>query len=123
QPDSVVRFNSAAGAMLVEADSSTLTLSFYSVGAPGGVLVDRVSLPAVTGSSPRGQASNDAANDYYSLSAARAFTWRRVYIDTDNSTDTGFTAGGVGADFMVENAWLYRHTGGGWSWAFVGSAG
>ena len=51
--------------------------------------------------------------------------YRRVWLDTDADqlAATGFALGGVGAEFLVENGWLYRHEGGGWSWAWMGSAG
>ena len=112
RPDSVARYNAAQGAQLVEADASTMRLSFYDT---RGVLLDSVTLPD-TAVSARGQAWNDAANNYYTLSGAQSFTWRRIYIDTDNTTATGFQAGGVGGDYLIENRWLYRHRGGGWQW-------
>ncbi len=140
--DSQVRYNATPGAELVLADSATLTLAFY---AASGALIDTLTLPtssngtgtggsagAGTGGSAgtttgtgalRGQASNDALTTTYTLPGSSSFTWRRVYIDTDNSTTSGFLAGGVGADYMIENAWLYSHGAAGWTWHLVGSAG
>jgi hypothetical protein len=137
--DSQVRYNATAGAELVAADGATLTLTFY---AASGAFVDQVTLSgqgsAGTGGSTgsgsgaggasgggtlTGQTWNDATTTSYTLAAAAAFTWRRVYIDTDNSTTTGFIAGGVGADFLIENGWLYGHGDPGWSWHLLGSAG
>jgi hypothetical protein len=149
--DSQVRYNATPGAELVLADAATLTLAFYAAGGAlidtltlpssnvtgtgtGGSAGTRTggSAGAGTGGSAgtttgtgvlRGQASNDALTTTYTLAGSSSFTWRRVYIDTDNSTTSGFLAGGVGADFMIENAWLYSHGAAGWTWHLVGSAG
>ena len=43
----------------------------------------------------------------------------RTYIDTDRNPATGFAQGGIGADYLLENATLYRHNGSGWSWTTV----
>ena len=45
----------------------------------------------------------------------------RAYLDTDRRADTGFAQAGVGADFLLENATLYRHAGAGWQWQPVGT--
>ncbi|WP_199439758.1 DUF4832 domain-containing protein [Umezawaea beigongshangensis] len=44
----------------------------------------------------------------------------RVYVDVDRSTATGYAQHGVGADYLLENGWLYRHAGGDWSWTQLG---
>ena len=119
-PDSVALYNASAGAGLVEADPTSMRLSFYDV---TGRLIDRITLPN-PGPTPRASATNDAVNCLYTLIGGRSrYIYRRVYIDTDVSKATGYPAGGVGADFMVENSGLYRHAGGGWRWSFVASAG
>jgi len=64
-------------------------------------------------------ASNDAANITYSLTMAGTYSYRHVFIDTDESTGTGYWFNGVGADYMIENGHLYRHNGSGWSWTWV----
>lgn len=50
------------------------------------------------------------------------FTYRRVFINTDNNTATGYILGGAnpsGVDYMIENNFLYRYTGPGWNWTQV----
>ena len=67
------------------------------------------------------QATNDATNVYYQFTYSGAYTFYRVYIDTDQNTTTGFAANGIGANFLLENNTLYGYTGTGsnWSWASV----
>ena len=47
----------------------------------------------------------------------------QFYIDTDNNSATGYQDsqyGASGADYLIENGYLYRYTGtGGWSWTAV----
>lgn len=69
-------------------------------------------------------ASNDATQLYYQATFDVAFSHKHVFIDADESVATGYTTGGVGADYMIENGTLYDYTGTGanWSWASLGSA-
>lgn len=56
--------------------------------------------------------------------ASSATSWAyQIYIDTDESTNTGYRNGALGADFIVKGKRLYRYTGSGtdWSWQHVGS--
>lgn len=48
-----------------------------------------------------------------------------IFLDTDGDPTTGYSVGGIGADYMVEYHLgyapkLYENTGPGWSWSFVG---
>ncbi|GAA4039667.1 DUF4832 domain-containing protein [Nonomuraea soli] len=72
-------------------------------------------LLAITG----GTATNTATTVTYQFSYTGAPAYTRVYVDTDRDAATGFAQGGVGADYLLENATLYRHNGGGWSWTTV----
>ncbi|GGP01677.1 hypothetical protein LDL08_01140 [Nonomuraea glycinis] len=47
------------------------------------------------------------------------FDFHHVYIDQDNDATTGFAVAGIGADYLIENSWFYRHTGTGWNWTPV----
>jgi glucose/arabinose dehydrogenase len=71
----------------------------------------------------RWRGSNDGVNDSYGFHFTQPFTWRRVYIDTDHAAATGFQTSGIGAEFLIENTLLYRHSGAGWSWTSIGSSG
>ncbi|GAA4988221.1 hypothetical protein HD597_007664 [Nonomuraea thailandensis] len=73
-------------------------------------------LAAITGQS----ATNTATTVTYQFTFTGSPAYARTYVDTDRSTATGFAQGGLGADFLLENASLYRHNGGGWSWTLVG---
>ncbi|KAB8194862.1 DUF4832 domain-containing protein [Nonomuraea phyllanthi] len=72
---------------------------------------------AITGQS----ATNTATTVTYQFAYSGAPAYARTYIDTDRDPATGFAQGGIGADYLLENAGLYRHIGGGWSWTLVRS--
>ncbi len=67
------------------------------------------------------QATNDSVNVFYRLNYTGAYGFFRVYIDTDQSTGSGFQTGGVGANYLLENGSLFSYTGTGttWSWSLV----
>ncbi len=65
------------------------------------------------------QATDDSTNVYYRFSYTGTSTWLRAYVDTDQNPATGFAVGGIGADYLVENGWLYRSAGSGWNWSFL----
>jgi hypothetical protein len=69
------------------------------------------------------RAYNDATNNYYAMSFSGPFAFHRIYIDTDESTATGFSYCGVGANYLIENTHAYQYTGDGtsWSWSDLGS--
>ncbi|MFC5823747.1 DUF4832 domain-containing protein [Nonomuraea insulae] len=74
-------------------------------------------LAAITGQS----ATNTATTVTYQFAYTGSPAYARAYVDTDRNPATGFAQDGVGADFLLENASLYRHNGGGWSWTLVGA--
>lgn len=61
----------------------------------------------------------------YQNDGAITLSWGvNVYLDTDANSATGFTnAGqlGAGAEYLIQNTYLYKYTGNGstWSWTFV----
>ena len=65
--------------------------------------------PAFAASITGQQATNDATNVYYSFTYSGITPYYRVYIDTDQSTATGYNANGIGANYMVENGTLFSH--------------
>ena len=69
----------------------------------------------------RWRASNGATTLQYRVQYANTWTFRRVYIDTDRLTSTGYQHGAIGADFLIENDALYRYSGTGttWSWSLI----
>jgi hypothetical protein len=69
-------------------------------------------------------ASNDGSNIYYQATFDIAYSHKHVFVDADENAATGYDVGGVGADYMIENASLYAYTGDGstWSWSSLGSA-
>ncbi|UBU15831.1 DUF4832 domain-containing protein [Nonomuraea gerenzanensis] len=80
------------------------------------IVAPSAALAAITGQS----ATNTATTVTYQFTYTGSPAYARVHLDTDRSAATGFAQGGVGADFLLENAVLYRHNGGGWSWTQVG---
>ncbi len=64
-------------------------------------------------------ATNDAVNIQYSLTLPGSYSYRHVFIDTDQDLASGYAFGGVGADYLIENGHLYKHNGSGWSWSWT----
>ena len=66
------------------------------------------------------RASNGVDSLTYRMQHTGEWTWRRVYVDRDRMTGTGWRAYGIGADYLLENGRLYRYTGDGasWSWSY-----
>lgn len=42
-----------------------------------------------------------------------------VYIDSDQNATTGYPVAGIGADYLIENGFLYKYAGSGGSWAWT----
>lgn len=56
----------------------------------------------------------------FAATFAGGFDWKHVLIDADSDTATGYDgAGALGADYMIENEYLYESTGSEWSWEEV----
>ncbi|WP_437677810.1 spherulation-specific family 4 protein [Sorangium sp. So ce131] len=58
----------------------------------------------------------------YQAAYVDPFTHRRVFINSDNNTATGYDLSPgqpAGIDHMIENGALYRHAGPGWAWTQV----
>ena len=68
------------------------------------------------------RAANGTSALTYRAHYTGAWSWRRVYVDRDRVVGTGWSAYGIGADFLIEEGTLYRYTGTGASWAWT-SAG
>jgi hypothetical protein len=68
----------------------------------------------------RWRASNGVSDVTYRYQYAGAWDWKRVWIDVDRSTGTGYLSSrtGVGADLLIENGRLYRYGGTGTTWAW-----
>jgi phosphatidylinositol-3-phosphatase len=66
-------------------------------------------------------ASNDSSTVTYTVNYSGSHQYYRVYVDTDANAGSGFAYGGIGAEFLLENASLYRYAGSGsdWSWSPV----
>jgi len=43
----------------------------------------------------------------------------RVLIDSDQNATTGYPVAGIGADYLIENGFLYQYAGSGGSWAWT----
>jgi hypothetical protein len=109
------------GALPSYFDAEAANVNAYNAangGSGGGGSGGSGSAPALS----RWRGSNDGTNNYYSMYFSQAFTYYRVYIDTDESAATGFAVAGIGADYLIENGVLYSHGAPGWNWNSLGSS-
>ncbi|MGH9867397.1 MAG: spherulation-specific family 4 protein [Candidatus Polarisedimenticolia bacterium] len=69
----------------------------------------------------RWHARNDATNLYYRIQFQNNWDYKRVFIDADRVSTTGFQYAGVGSEYLIENSGLYIYTGTGsdWRWSLV----
>ena len=69
----------------------------------------------------RWSAGNDATTLHYRVQFQNRWDWKRVYIDTDRTSTTGFRYAGIGSEYLIENGSLSIYTGTGldWSWSRV----
>jgi hypothetical protein len=79
---------------------------------------------APTGAPPylgRLRASNDPTTITFRAQYTESWSWRRVYVDADRVSGTGWSAYGIGADFLIEEGRLFRYAGSGtsWSWTYL----
>jgi len=113
-------------------DEVSWTLSRSDLGSPAAIdLVGQVEPPRETtakvtqvlASTPTAPiATSDATNISYTVSFTDTPTYVRIFLDTDRSATTGYSHGGVGADYLIENGSLFRYSGAGgsnWSWTRV----
>jgi hypothetical protein len=56
-------------------------------------------------------ATMDSTNLNYSFSYSGSPAYLRVYIDSDNNAKTGYSSGGIGIDYLIENNTLYKFSG------------
>lgn len=63
--------------------------------------------------------ANDATTVSYQYTYSSTATERQLYLDTDQKASTGYTIGGLGAEFLLANGNLYKYTGtGGYNWSW-----
>lgn len=64
---------------------------------------------------------SNGANYIFQMTISKSYTYRRVYIDKDNNSSTGFRQTGNGSEYLIESGLLYKYTGNGnnWSWSFL----
>lgn len=70
------------------------------------------------------QATNNEYSIFYQYQFTGDVKYFRVYIDTDRVATTGYTFGGIGADYIIENGNLYKYSGTGgsnWGWTSLGA--
>lgn len=77
-------------------------------------------IPGVVQASISGQnATNTGTTVTYTYAWTGAVANRDVFVDTDQKATTGFTIGTIGADYLLQDDWLYRFAGTNqstWSW-------
>jgi hypothetical protein len=69
-------------------------------------------------------AENDQTKIYYHAQVNQPFAWTHVFIDSDNAASTGFPIGGIGADYLIENGYLFQYSAAppAWGWQYIGLA-
>jgi hypothetical protein len=88
----------------------------------GLLMLLAIAAPAALAAGTPVRMANDAFTVSYKMTDAQNASARQIYLDTDQSARTGFTIGGVGADYLLINSNLYVYTGKGgydWSWKWV----
>ncbi|HEY5801998.1 MAG TPA: hypothetical protein VIT92_17375, partial [Burkholderiaceae bacterium] len=66
--------------------------------------------------------SSTATTSTYVLTHASSVSTVRLFLDTDKNAATGYSNGGLGANYLIENGSLYRYAGTGgtaWGWTLV----
>lgn len=113
---------------LTPGESSSFTVVAWSTG--GKASAESAPLPVTTplplGNGLSGpSATLNASDATFSVKYDLPFTFHHVFIDTDNDSSTGYIVSSgddqLGAEFMIENSWLYKHVGDGWNWSQVSS--
>ncbi len=61
-----------------------------------------------------------AWRNWFPIDPDRLWLWD-LYIDADGDPETGYRYGPVGAEYLLQGAWLYRYSGSGtnWQWDFI----
>lgn len=81
------------------------------------------SLGAPAASSSSGTASLSISSSATTITFAVTYqgtpSFVRVGIDSDQNASTGYPIGTIGADYLIENGYLYRYAGSGGSWAWT----
>ncbi|MFC7532015.1 hypothetical protein [Actinoplanes sp. GCM10030250] len=56
----------------------------------------------------------------FAATFTETFSWHHVFVDSDGDKKTGYqipeVAGGLGAEYMIEDGFLYESTGTDWAW-------
>jgi hypothetical protein len=65
--------------------------------------------------------SNSATSMTFAVTYQGAPSFVRVYIDSDQNAATGYPIESIGANYLMENGYLYRYSGtnGSWAWTLV----
>jgi hypothetical protein len=111
-----------------ETSSSRATVVFQTNDVTGNLLAttppyEHIFSPA-SGPITSYWAENDESTVTYHATFSPVGSWNHVFIDSDSDSSTGFSTGGIGANFMIENSSFYRYTGtsGSWGWTLLGDA-
>ena len=71
------------------------------------------------------QESTSGSNLIVSFNYTGSFTYYHAFLDSDMNAATGYSIGGIGADYLAENATFWKSTASGttWSWSEVSGDG
>jgi hypothetical protein len=74
---------------------------------------------ASTTTTPKLSISANSTSVTFQVTYSGTPSFVRVFVDSDQNTSTGYPVGGIGADYLLENGYLYRYSGSGGSWAWT----
>jgi hypothetical protein len=126
-----MRSSSAITVVLV-ASATLLGCSSGSAGAPPPAQSSTATAASATSPSPPSNAQTTQAAPKLSISGnsttitlqvtySATPSFVRVFVDADQKATTGYPLGGIGADYLIENGYLYRYAGsaGSWAWTLI----
>jgi hypothetical protein len=87
--------------------------------ASGGQNATSGTAAAATAATTALSISNNGATLTLEVTYQGTPSFVRVYIDSDENPSTGYPVAGIGADYLIENGYLYKYSGTAGSWAWT----
>ena len=104
----------SSGAASVPAAASSSSAAVASATAPGASAAAQASQ---AGTKLGISANSTTVTFQVTYSGTPSFV--RVFVDSDQSASSGYPVAGIGADYLIENGYLYQYAGSGGSWAWT----
>lgn len=104
---------------LSSATAAVLVLSLTMVGRAAEASSSSLAHAQATQAAPRLSISASSTAITFQVTYSGTPSFVRVYVDSDQKASTGYPIAGIGADYLVENGFLYRYSGSGGSWGWT----